>query len=82
MATKRSAERNLLRRITTDPKVCGGRPCIRGLRIRVSDVLDMLASGAERKQVLADFPYLEKADIDAALVYAARSVDHRVIRAA
>ena len=52
------------------------------MRIRVSDVLDMLASGADRKTILADFPYLEKADIDAALTYAARSVDHRVISAA
>ncbi|MGD0864211.1 MAG: DUF433 domain-containing protein [Rhizomicrobium sp.] len=69
-------------RITVDPKVCGGRPCIRGMRIRVSDILDMLAGGAERAEILTDFPYIEDADIDAALEYAARSVDHRMIRAA
>ena len=82
MAAKRVSKKDLLRRVTTDPKVCGGRPCIRGMRIRVSDVLDMLASGADRAEILSDYPYLEKADIDAALAYAARSVDHRVIRAA
>jgi uncharacterized protein (DUF433 family) len=69
-------------RITIDPKVCGGRPCIRGMRIRVGDILEMLAEGAQRAEILADFPYLEGADIDAALDYAARAVDHRVIQAA
>jgi uncharacterized protein (DUF433 family) len=69
-------------RITIDPKVCGGRPCIRGMRMRVSDILDMLAGGADRAEILTDFPYIEDTDIDAALEYAARSVDHRVIRAA
>lgn len=82
----RSKSRNGLsgieHRITVDPKVCGGRPCIRGMRIRVSDILDMLAGGAERAEILTDFPYIEDADIDAALEYAARSVDHRMIRAA
>ncbi|HEY1706871.1 MAG TPA: DUF433 domain-containing protein [Rhizomicrobium sp.] len=69
-------------RITTDPDVCGGRPCIRGMRIRVSDVLDLLAAGNERSTILADYPYLEDGDIDAALAYASRAVDHRVIKAA
>ena len=46
-------------RITVDPDVCGGRPCIRGLRIRVKDVLDLLAAGATREEILADYPYLE-----------------------
>lgn len=71
-----------LQRITTDPEVCGGRPCIRGLRIRVSDILDLLASGATREEILEDYPYLEPEDIQAALAYAARQADHTVIDAA
>jgi uncharacterized protein (DUF433 family) len=70
------------KRITVDPDICGGRPAIRGMRIRVSDILDLLASGADRAEILADYPYLENEDITAALEYAARSVEHRVIRAA
>ncbi|HEX3675020.1 MAG TPA: DUF433 domain-containing protein [Rhizomicrobium sp.] len=70
----------LRERITVDPAICGGRPCIRGMRIRVSDVVGMLAAGMERKEILADYPYLEPADIDAALAYAAGSTGHRVIR--
>ncbi len=73
------AEKN---RITSDPKVCGSRPCIRGLRIRVSDVLDMLAGGATRKEILADYPYLEDEDITAVLSYAARQSDHLVLQSA
>lgn len=69
-------------RITVDANVCSGRPTIRGMRIRVSDILDMLAGGATRQEVLADYRYLEDADIDAALTYAARTVDHRVVVAA
>lgn len=69
-------------RITTDPEILGGRPCIRGLRIRVTDVLDMLAGGATPAEILGDFPDLEAEDIGAALDYAARAVDHPVIRAA
>jgi uncharacterized protein (DUF433 family) len=71
-----------LDRITTDPQVLGGRPCIRGLRVRVKDILDLLASGASRQQILEDFPYLENDDIAAALEYAAQHVDHPVIRPA
>ncbi len=59
-------------RITTKPEVCGGRPTIRGLRIRVTDILDMLAAGASRADILKDYPYLEDEDITAALEYAAR----------
>jgi uncharacterized protein (DUF433 family) len=69
-------------RITFDTKVCGGRPCIRGMRIRVSDILDMLSGGATRQEILADYPYLEDEDISAALEYAAASSDHRVVSAA
>lgn len=69
-------------RITMTPEVCGGRPCIRGLRIRVKDVLDLLAAGATREEILADYPYLEPEDITAALEFAARQNDHPVLRSA
>jgi uncharacterized protein (DUF433 family) len=69
-------------RITVDPNQCGGRPCLRGLRIRVKDVLDLLAAGASREEILADYPLLEDADITAALEYAAQSTDHPVVRSA
>lgn len=71
-----------LHRITVDPQVCGGRPTIRGLRIRVKDVLDLLASGADRAEILADYPYLEADDITAVLEFAARQNDHPVLRSA
>jgi uncharacterized protein (DUF433 family) len=61
---------DLLERITIDPAVSGGRPCVRGMRIRVSDVLDLLASGATSDEVLRDYPYLEAADLQAVLKYA------------
>jgi uncharacterized protein (DUF433 family) len=66
-------------RITIKPDVCGGEPAIRGMRIAVSHVLEMLAGGMSPEQVLQDFPYLERADIDACLEYAARHVAHREI---
>ena len=69
-------------RITIDPNVCGGRPCIRGQRIRVSDILEMLASGASSEEILEDYPYLEAEDIAAALSFAARQTDHLILRAA
>ena len=61
-----------LHRITVNPAICGGRPIIRGLRIRVKDVLDLLAAGATRAEIIADYPYLEDDDITAALQFAAR----------
>lgn len=70
-----------LERITTDPEVCGGRPCVRGLRIRVTDVLDLLASGRTPADVLADYPDLEFEDIAAVLRYASRRLDHPVLAA-
>ena len=73
---------NFLSRITFNPQQCGGRPCIRGLRIRVSDVLDLLAAGANREEIIADYPYLETDDITAVLQYAARQSDHLVLLAA
>ena len=69
-------------RITIDPNVCGGRPCIRGMRIRVSDILGMLATGASQAEILEDYPYLEAEDIAAALDYAARQTDHPILRVA
>ena len=74
--------KNLIYRITFNPQQCGGRPCIRGVRIRVSDVLDLLAAGATREEILADFPYLESDDIAAVLQYAARQSDHLIFQAA
>ena len=71
-----------LRRITVNPEVCGGRPCIRGTRVRVKDMLDLLAAGAAREEILADYPYLEEGDITAALEFAAQFLDHTVLRAA
>ena len=59
-------------RITLNPAQCGGQPCIRGMRIRVNDVLDLLATGMTAKQVIEDLPDLERADVQAALQFAAR----------
>ena len=70
----------LLERITVEPGKCGGRPCIRGLRIRVTDILGMLAEGVSHEEILKDFPYLEPDDIKAALAYAARQADHAVLQ--
>jgi uncharacterized protein (DUF433 family) len=69
-------------RITVNPEQCGGRPCLRGLRIRVKDVLDLLAAGATREEILDDYPLLETGDITAALEYAARQSDHPVLHVA
>jgi uncharacterized protein (DUF433 family) len=72
----------LLERITINPEQFGGRPCIRGLRIRVQDVIGLLAAGATREEIIKDYPYLEDDDISAALEYAARALDHSIIQAA
>lgn len=71
-----------LHRITVDSAQCAGRPCIRGLRIRVKDVLEMLAGGATHADILRDYPYLEAEDITAVLEYAAQQADHPVLRVA
>jgi uncharacterized protein (DUF433 family) len=68
-----------LHRITVSPDLCGGRPCIRGLRIRVKDILEMLAAGAKQEQILA---YLKAGDIVATLQFAATQSDHPVLRSA
>ncbi|MBO1048427.1 MAG: DUF433 domain-containing protein [Dolichospermum sp. DEX182a] len=70
---------NLLARITINPKQCGGRPCIRGMRIRVSDVLDLFASGLSAEEILEDLPDLEADDLKAALLYASRKINHPVL---
>jgi len=66
-------------RITFNPNQCGGRPCIRGMRIRVQDVLEMLAANVSEKEILGDYPYLEAEDIHACLEYAAQELDHPVL---
>jgi len=63
----------LMERITVDTRTCGGRPCIRGMRIRVTDILDLLAAGLSTQQVLEELPDLEQADIEAALKFASRT---------
>ena len=68
-------------RITVNPKQCGGKPCIRGMRIRVIDVLDLLANGLSVDDVLAEFPKLEREDVLAAIRYARSKVDHVVLAA-
>lgn len=73
---------SLLSRITADPAVCGGRPCIKGTRMRVADIVEAMAQGATKEELLKDFDYLDERDIAAALLYAARSADHRVVRTA
>ena len=72
---------NLLDRITVNPEQCGGRPCIRGMRIRVVDVLDLYAAGLSAEQILEEMPDLEPEDLQAALQYAARRLNHPVIAA-
>ena len=66
-------------RITFNPNQCGGRPCIRGMRIRVKDLLDLLAAGIAETEILEDYPYLEAEDIRACLEYAAAEADHPVL---
>lgn len=69
-------------RISVTPGVCGGRPVITGTRVRVTDILDMLAGGAQVADITADYPYLTAEDVQAALAYAARAADHPVVIAA
>lgn len=71
----------LSERITVDPEQCGGRPCIRGMRIRVTDVLDLLANGLTPEQVLEDLPDLELEDVLACLRFASRRLDHPMVAA-
>ena len=72
----------LLKRVTVEPGKCGGTPCIRGLRMRVTDVLQLLGSGASYDEVLNDYPDLQREDILAALEYAAHQIDHVILQSA
>ena len=79
--TEESTLAALADRITVNPDQCGGRPCVRGLRIRVTDVLDLLASGLSPQQVLEELPDLEVDDIFACLRFASRRLDHPIVAA-
>ena len=72
----------LLRRITMEDGKCGGRPCIRGTRMRVVDILELLSAGASVEEILRDYPGLDRDDVLAALEYAARQTDHLVLQTA
>ncbi len=71
----------LLERITINPNQCGGRPCIRGMRIRVSDVLDLFANELTSEQILEEMPDLERDDLNAVMVYASQKLNHSVLAA-
>ncbi|HEY0007816.1 MAG TPA: DUF433 domain-containing protein [Tepidisphaeraceae bacterium] len=71
-----------LDRITFDPQIMGGKPCIRGMRVTVSTVLKLLAGGMSRDEILTDYPYLETQDIDQSIEYAAMLADDRVLQRA
>jgi uncharacterized protein (DUF433 family) len=73
---------DLLTRITLNTEQCGGRPCLRGKRIRVTDILGLLGAGASFEEILEDYPFLEREDILATLQYAARQTEHVVFQAA
>ena len=68
-------------RVTVDPEQCGGRPCVRGMRIRVADVLGLLANGLNSTQIIDELPDLEPADIAACLLFASRRLDHPTLAA-
>jgi len=71
----------LNKKITIDPTQCGGRPCIRGMRIRVSDVLDLFANGLSAHQILDEMPDLQPEDLTACLQFASRRIDHPMVAA-
>lgn len=71
--------RDVLSRVTVKPEQCGGRPCIRNMRIRVSDVLDLVASGLDAAEIVRQIPALEPDDVKACLQYAARAANHPVL---
>lgn len=70
----------LLQRITIEPDKCGGKPCMRGLRMPVVDILQLLSAGASPEEILTDYPFLEREDILAAIEYAALQTDHIVLQ--
>jgi len=71
----------LLSRITTNPEQCGGRPCIRGMRIRVADVLDLLANGLNPEDIVEELPDLELDDVRASIQYASKKLNHAILAA-
>ncbi len=71
----------IMDRITVNPEQCGGRPCIRGMRIRVTDVLDLLAGGLSQQEILDEMPALEAEDIEASLRFASRRLNHPILAA-
>ena len=71
----------IIRRITSDPEKCGGQPCIRGMRIRVSDILELYSAGLSSENIIEEMPDLEQEDLKAALIYASRKIDHPIIAA-
>ena len=79
LVQERNRMAKLAERITVDPEQCGGRPCIRGMRIRVTDVLDLLANGLTAAQVLEELPDLEPEDIQACLRFASQRLNHPVV---
>ena len=78
----RLMKQDVLSRITFNPEQCGGKPCIRNMRIRVTDVLSLLANGLTTEQIINEMPDLTPEDIQASLIYAASRIDHPVIKAA
>ncbi len=68
-------------RVRVDPEICGGRPHVRGTRMRVSDILQLMAAGVSIPEILADYPYLEEADLRAALAWGAAASEHRIVHA-
>ncbi len=79
---KRKTDEALLDRISSDPNICGGRPCIKGTRMRVIDIVEAIAHGATPQELQHDFDYLTAEDISAALLYAAHASNHRVVQTA
>jgi len=74
------ANAELLKRISIEPDKCGGKPCVRGLRMRVVDILQLLSAGASFEEILTDYPFLEREDILASIEYAALQTDHIVLQ--
>ncbi len=82
MSLARYSAAMTLNRITVDPAICTGKPCIRGLRFPVARLLGLLAAGETREKILADYPYLEPGDIDQALRYAAMLAEDETVELA
>ena len=81
MLQKELSKEELLKRITINPEQCGGKPCLRGMRIRVIDVLQLLANGLNFNEILEELPDLEREDIRACILFAIRRVDHYILAA-